>query len=166
MEEAAQAPAGGQSLTLLPASTPDKPHIGEITRAGIQKKDFDWTKSAANPAGQCLVLTVQVAGHLPFEATIPCHYTTKVAAMCRSARVHPPVAGEDWDEQELVGKTVTVETDTAISGRGTEYVKVLKWLPNSEPLPKAMKAAPARSQPAKAHKAFTETAAAVNASCV
>lgn len=160
-EDDAPATASAGPLPILPASQPGKPHVGEIVKVMVVKKDFDWAKHAElNPQGKSLVLEVAVGNHKPVEATLPCHYTGKIAAMCRSARVHPPARGEDWDEQQLLGKTVIIETVTVISSRGTEYARVEKWIANAEPLPKAIAQAKpaARSQSAKAHQAFTANA--------
>lgn len=158
--------ASAGPLPVLPESQSGKPHVGEVVKVFMVKKDFDWAKHVElNPHGKCIVLEVAVGNYKPVEATIPCHYTAKVAAMCRSARVHPPERGEDWDEQQLLGKTVIIETVTAVSARGTEYAKVTRWIANAEPLPKEVAARPAakpvaRSQAAKAHQAFTANAEA------
>jgi hypothetical protein len=139
-------------LPLLPESQPNKPWVGEITEAAIAFKDFDWAKSEKNPDGKCLAVKIQVPNFRSVESTIPCHYMGKVAAMCRSARVHPPEAGEDWDEAQLVGQSVTFESVTVISAKGNEYARVSKWLPNTAPLPKVAKA-PARTPAAKVEAA-------------
>lgn len=166
-EDGAPVPmAASGPLAVLPASQSGKPHVGEIVKVSVVKKDYDWAKHAElNPQGKCLVLEVAVGNYKPVESTLPCHFTGKIAAMCRSARVHPPVRGEDWDEGQLLGKTVIVETVTVVSSRGTEYARVEKWIANAEPLPKEVAARPAakpvaRSQAAKAHQAFTANAEA------
>lgn len=123
------------ALPLLPESAPGKPHIGTVIGAIEKRIDQPWAKSDKNQSGVCLVLTVDVDKFAPFEATIPAHYTAKVAAVCRSARVPAPVAGEDWDESQLIGRVVTFESVVAVSARGTEYVRVNKWLPNGDPVP-------------------------------
>lgn len=165
LEEPGTGETGGP-LPLLPESQPGKPWVGEIVKATVVRKDFDWAKDERrNPDGFCIVIEVAVAKYRTFEATIPCHYTAKVAALCKSARVHPP-GGGDWDEQALVGRSVTFESVTVMSPRGTEYVRVNKWLPNAEPLPANTAASKpaakpvARSQSAKAHQAFTANAEA------
>lgn len=148
--------AGDAPLAILPESPPGKPHVGEIVKASLADKPFDWAKSAANPDGTCLVIEVSVSGYQTFEATIPCHYVTKVQALCRSARVHPPARNADWDESCLLGQTVTFESVTAMSSKGREYVRVNKWLANPSPPPPAVASEPkrpvARSQSQKASR--------------
>ena len=142
------------ALPLLPESPPGHPHVGTIISAAEKRVNQDWAKSERNTDGICLVLMVDVANFAPFEVTIPAHYTAKVTAVCRSARIQPPVQGEDWDEKALVGCTVTLESVVAVSKRGTEYVRVNKWLSNGEPLPAAAKPKPpARTPAAKARAA-------------
>lgn len=147
---------------ILPESAPDRPHVGEITKARLVDKDFDWAKSDRNVNGTCLVLDVAVPKFKPFEATIPCHYAGKVQALCRSARVHPPAKGGDWDEQCLVGQAVTFDSVTVMDARGVERVRVTKWHPNPAPPPAEVlqRQTPARTQAAKAHREFTSNAAA------
>lgn len=155
---------GGGSQQILPESAPDRPHVGEIVKAKLADKDFEWARSENNKNGTCLVVEVSVPKFKTFEATIPCHYTGKIQALCRSARVHPPAKGDDWDEGRLVGQTVTFDSVTVVSPRGTEYVKVTKWHANPAPPPADVmkRQAPARSQAAKAHREFTANAQAAD----
>lgn len=145
--------ADAADLPIVPETAPGKPHVGEVKAAKLADKPFDWAKSDRNRNGTCLVIEVAVPKHRPFEVTIPCHYAGKIQALCKSARVHPPVRGGDWDEQCIVGQVVTFESVTAVSPMGTEYVRVTRWCPNAEP-PAAIKSKPAsRTQAAKAHHA-------------
>lgn len=133
----------------------DGRHTGEITSA--KEKRLDFMKSDQNRDGTSLVVTVEIPKAQPIESIVPCHFRGKVEALCRAAGVALPANGEDWDEQVLVGRTVTVETTHAVSKSGKEYVRIDRWHPSpSKPLPKS--AAPARSQTAQAHREFTSNA--------
>lgn len=136
----------------------DGRHTGEIV--DVKEKRLEFMKSEANRDGASLVVTVSIPKAQPIEAIIPANYRGKIEALSRAAGVAPPVRGEEWDTEQLVGRTVTVETLQAVSKKGTAYVRIEKWLASpSQPLP-ATKKAPARSQAAKAHRDFTGNAAA------
>ena len=131
----------GQALPLLADGT----HVGEIVEVSIAEKP--WCKAEiVNERGKSLVIVVSVRGHRDVEVTIPCHWGGKVDAVCRAARVQPPAAAE-WDEQQLVGKVVSIDTLQATSGKGTEYVRIEKWLPGPAPLPAAAAPAPKPTRP-------------------
>lgn len=148
------------ALPMLPDSAPGQPHVGMVTTAAEKRVNQPWAKSDKNTDGICLVLMVDVTGYAPVEVTIPAHFTAKVAAVCRSARVEPPVQGQDWDERELVGRTVTFESAVTVSARGTEYVRVNKWLSNGPPLPApAAKPKPPARTPTKKADAAASAAA-------
>ena len=137
---------------------PDGRHTGEIISATEKQLAFKVTED--NRKGVCLVVVVDIPKHQPIEAIVPAHWRGLIEAIARAAGVAPPVPGEDWDEGVLNGRTVTVDVVQAISGKGTEYVRVEKWHPSpSQPLP-ATKAAPARSQSAKAHREFQSNSTA------
>lgn len=134
----------------------DGRHTGEIIDAKETRLDF--MKSDRNRDGACIVVTVAIPHAQPVAAFIPANYRGKVEALARAAGVPLPVAGQEWDVAELIGKTVTVETLQAVSKKGTSYVRIERWFPSpSQPLPAAPRA-PARSQAAKAHREFTSHA--------
>ena len=141
---------------------PDGRHVSEIVSARLEDVPFDWAKSENNPNGTCLVVFVAVPKFKQFKASTPLHFSGKIAAICASAAVAGPQRGTPIDTtlRSLEGRTVIVETALSVSGRGTEYVKVTKWIKNADPLPKDVKdrAAPKRSQAAKAHAAFVKEA--------
>lgn len=143
----------GQALPMLPDST----HVGEIVEVSIAEKP--WCKAdIINERGKAMILVVSVRGYRDVEATIPCHWGAKVDAVCRAARVHPPAAAE-WDEQQLVNKVVSIATVQAMSAKGTEYVRIEKWLPGPAllPTPKAAEPpAPPRKPAKKADAAAKE----------
>lgn len=124
-------------LTLVP----DGRHVGEIKVARF--KEVEWKKCDANPSGLCLTLCVEVAGHQAVWADIPVQYRGLIEAVCRSARVHPPAKGEDWNESVLKGEMVSIETVQGIAKSGRQYVRIDKWHPNPAPLPKEVDAKPA-----------------------
>lgn len=148
---------GGGQLPRLP----DGRHTGEIVEA--REKVLEFMKSDKNPTGLSLIVTVDVSRYDPVESIIPSNFRGKIESIATAAGVPVPVRGQDWDEQQLVGRTVTIETVQAVAKTGREYVRVEKWHPSpSKPLPPevAKRQPPARSQTQKAHRAFTENAAA------
>lgn len=150
--------AGGAPLPLVP----DGRHTGEIIKA--QGKRLKFMETEKNPDGSSLVVTVDIARYEPLEVITPSNFRGKIEAIARSAGVPIPVRGQEWDEQQLVGRTVTVETALAVSKKGTEYVRVERWLESPQkPMPDAVsKRPPARSQTQKAHREFTSNAPATD----
>lgn len=144
-DEDEPAPAG--DLTMCP----DGRHTGEISEAYI--KDLKFKVSERNPAGTSLVVKVAIPGHYPVESIVPVQFRGLVEAICRAARVEPPAKGEDWDEGQLVGQVVAIETVLGVGKTGKEFVRVDKWHPAAAPLPKAIKATPARTPAAKVEAA-------------
>jgi hypothetical protein len=116
----------------------DGRHSGEIVR--VRDKEFSFMEKHG-AKGRCLAIEVQIPKAKRVEALISVLWRGKIAEVCKSARVHPPAKGEDWDEQQLVGRQVVVETVLGISGKGTEYCRIDKWHPQAEPLPKVETAA-------------------------
>lgn len=146
----------GGTLPLVPEGR----HTGEIVKA--QEKRLKFMEGERNPDGLSLVVTVDIPRYQQLEVIVPANFRGKIEAIARAAGVTLPVRGQEWDEQQLVGRTVTVETALAVSKKGTEYARVEKWLESpSKPLP-ATKPAPARSQTQKAHREFTSNAAAAD----
>ena len=123
---------------------PDGTHVAKIGWVKIQPKE--WAKSPKNPDGKCLTVRLDIGqGIKSVFDNIPCDRRGAVEALCRSARIDPP-RGE-WDEDELKGLMVTVETVLALSNKGNEYVKVLKYKPNADPLPKEIRERPVNRTP-------------------
>lgn len=138
----------------------DGRHTGEIVDAKAKRLKF--MESDANRDGASIVVTVALPNAQPVESIIPVNYRGRIEALARAAGVSLPVRGQEWDESQLIGRTVTVETLQAVSKGGKQYVRVEKWLPSpSQPLPAERKPA-ARSQTAKAHQAFTANASAAD----
>lgn len=126
---------------------PDGRHTGKITKVSYRDVQYDWARhEAQNPSGTCLDVTIKVPGSWPVKATIPMHYRQRLEAVCRSARVPIPDRSTDWDETELIGQTVVIETVAGIGKTGTEFVRVEKWHPGPEPLP-SVETATARPSP-------------------
>jgi hypothetical protein len=138
-DTAASGPVVEADMPILPEGT----HVGEIKVALIQQKDF--AKSDANPNGECLTVKIAVEKYRPIWESIPCNYTCKVAALCRSARVEPPTKAQPkFDEKQLAGHFVTFKSLLGVSQKtGNEFVKVQSWQPSTAPLPAAIKEAPA-----------------------
>lgn len=138
---------------------PDGRHTGEIIKAEV--KDLKFKVSEKNSQGTSIVLKIDIPKAQAVEAIIPCHFRGMIERVCRAASVAAPVKGEDWQVKSLLGRTVTIETVQGVGKTGREYVRIEKWFDGPEPLPAAVKsrAAPARSQTAKAAQAaqaFTE----------
>lgn len=149
-------PAG--ELPMLPPSEPHKPWRGMIVTAAVKAINFDWAKSEKNPEGKALVVEVEVDGYRRFEQSVPAHFGSKIRAVCAAAGVSPP-SGE-WSEQQLVGRTVLVETVEAQSKAGRPYVRVQKWLPakDATPAAAAKPRAPRRTSTQKVDAATREVA--------
>jgi hypothetical protein len=123
---------------------PDGTHVATIGWVKLQPKD--WAKSKTNAEGKCLTVRLDFGkGIKAVFDSIPCDRRGSVEALCRSARVDPP-AGE-WDESQLKGQVVTVETVIALSKAGNDFVKVVKYKPNAEPLPKEIRDRPVNRTP-------------------
>lgn len=139
-----QAPTATGDLPMLP----DGEHAGEIVKAKI--KDLKFMIKPENPRGTSLVLEVEVSGYRPLEAIIPAQMRWLIESVCRSASVHIPYKGEDWDPDQLVGRQVRVETVYGLAKSGREYVRVEKWVAGPDPLPTPVAAAakPAARTPA------------------
>lgn len=118
---------------------PEGRHVATIEWVGIQSKD--WAKKDRNPDGKVLTVKLSVKpGIKPVWESIPVTSTSTIVALCRSAGVHPP-RGE-WDEKCLKGKAAIFESVIALSKGGNEFVRITKWLPGPEPLPKAVASKP------------------------
>lgn len=135
---------GEASDTAAEQLCPDGTHVATIGLVKLQPKD--WAKSATNKDGTCLTVRLDFGkGIKTVFDSIPCDRRGSVEALCRSARVDPP-AGE-WDETQLKGQVVTVETVIALSKAGNDFVKVVKYKPNAEPLPKEIRDRPVNRTP-------------------
>jgi hypothetical protein len=126
---------------LLPL-LPDGAHVGEIKWAGYQQKPY--AKSPKNEHGDVLTVKIVVPKYRPQWESIPCHFFGKVAALCAAAGVTAPSkTSPQWDETQLVGKSITIETLQAVSKLGNDYVR----LERIKPAPKAADAGPAKAPP-------------------
>jgi hypothetical protein len=133
---------------------PDGRHTGTI--ADVKVKDLSFI--TANPKGTSLVITIAIRECQLVESIVPVNYRGKVEAICKAAGLPAPMPSEEWDEKQLIGRTVTVDTLQAVAKSGREYVQVNKWHTNpSQPLPPPRSPA-ARASTTKAAKAFKETA--------
>lgn len=128
---------------------PDGTHVGQIKFVDVREKDR--AKCDANPSGTVLLLLVEVSGYQAFFVDVPVHHRARIEAVCRSAGVEPPDPSLEWDERQLKGRTVTVETIHGIAEKtGRDYVRVERWKPGTKPLPAAVRNAPTRSVAKKA----------------
>lgn len=116
----------------------DGRHAGEIVRVRDEVFPFMERHGAG---GRTLVVDVQIPKARRIETLVSVTWRGKISEICRAARVKPPVRGEDWDPQQLVGRQVVVETVLGIAKSGKEFCRVDKWHPQAEPLPKVETAA-------------------------
>lgn len=125
---------------------PDGLHVGTVGHVSI--RDVEWKKSPANTDGTCLNLRIDVAGHQAAWDDIPVQMRNIVEAVCRSARVQLPSPDDPVDSlcKALKGQTVSIETISGVSKGGRPYVRISKYRPSSDPLPKDL---PKSSRPPK-----------------
>ncbi|NQW46619.1 MAG: hypothetical protein HQ464_02500 [Planctomycetes bacterium] len=135
-----QTPRAASDLPL----PPDGRHTGEITRVEI--KDLKFKVSERNGSGTSLVVEVTIPQYRPVEAIIPAQYRGLIESICRAARVDLPDPNAEWQCDELIAQIVAIDTILGIGKTGREYVRIDKWHPGSEPLPKAR---PARTPAAQ-----------------
>lgn len=122
----------------------DGRHTGEIVR--VRDDSFSWMERHG-AGGRALAIDVQIPKAKRVETVVSVLWRGKIAEICRAARVAPPARGEDWDEKQLVGRQVVVETVLGIAKSGREYCRVDKWIPVAEPAKVETAAAP-QSKPA------------------
>jgi hypothetical protein len=123
---------------------PEGNHTGEIVDAKAKRLKF--MEKDNNPRGESLVLSVDIRGYQPLECLIPATFRGLVEAVARAAGVPVPVRGEDWDEGQLIGRMVNIDTVQVVSAKGRQYARVEKWHASpSKPLPAAK---PAERKPA------------------
>jgi len=129
---------------------PDGTHNGRITKVALVSKE--WARKEKNENGDCLEITVDVgSSYWPLRETIPVNWRGKLGVVCDAARVPQPQRGMDWDETQLEGCTVNVETTTAMSKSGSEYVRVAKWRTSADgPIERPAKRASAKPKTASA----------------
>lgn len=115
---------------------PDGVHVGTIGHASI--RDVEWKRSTANENGTCLNLRVDVTGYQAAWDDIPVQMRNIVEAVCRSSRVHLPSPQDPLEAlpKALKGQTVTIETISGVSKGGRPYVRISKYRPSTDPLPK------------------------------
>lgn len=130
------APAS-HSLPLCPNGT----HTGEIV--GVKVKNLSFMAGVGNEVGESLEVTVSISNYQPVESLIATHWRGKFEAAARAAGVSMPVPGQEWDEQAMLGRTVTIETEIGARNGGGERVNVKRWLPSP-----SKRVAPPQSPPA------------------
>ena len=131
----------GSPLPLLPEGT----HTGEIKWSEV--KPLAFKASDKNPKGLSLIVKVAVSGYEPFEVIIPVQMRGLVGAVCKAARVEVPVKGQEWEEKQLKGKTVSFEATHYVAKNEVTYVNVTKWIEGPKGVPP--KKVPARTPAAK-----------------
>jgi len=137
---------GGETGTATELQmVPDGTHSATVKK--VDYREVEWKKADNNPKGLCLTLMLEVNGYQPVWADIPNHWRGLTEAVCASAGVHPPAKGEDWDETQLQGQSVTIQTVQYVSKAGKQRVRIEKWLPGPKLLPKKAAKAPAKKAP-------------------
>jgi hypothetical protein len=121
---------------------PDGIHSATVKK--VDYREVEWKKHEKNPSGLCLTLMLEVNGYQPVWADIPNHWRGLTEAVCAAAGIHPPAKGEDWDETQLQGQPVMIQTVQYVSKAGRQRVRIEKWLPGPKPLPKSAAKKPAK----------------------
>jgi hypothetical protein len=112
---------------------PDGRHAGEINYVAI--KTAKWAENQLNVEGTYILLGIDVAGFKRVWESVPVDRRAKVEAVCRSAGVARPTPPDPWDEDQLKGKWVSIETVVGIGKSGKEYVRVERFHGDKKPLP-------------------------------
>lgn len=129
---------------------PDGVHVAEIKFARELTKE--WFKTDRNTAGKCLALTMSVRpGIKDVYDDIPADRRGKLESLCLAVGLAIPRG--DWDERQLVGRMVTIETALRVSKRGNDYVAVVKYKPGPKPLPAEVRERASRTPTQKADAA-------------
>jgi hypothetical protein len=122
----------------------DGEHEGMVLKSAETTKKY--LQTDRNPTGACLAIELDIAGY-QFETVIPAWLVYTICDLAESAGMPRPEKGQYWDESVLIGRTVRVKTVQKVSGKGTFYVQVEKFLPRpgsapaAAPQPKATKPA-------------------------
>lgn len=83
-----------------------------------------------NPRGQKLVMTIDVdaAGNrFTIKTDIPAHWRAAIVNLARAAGVPTPSRDQDWDEAELIGRSVIVTTTNKDDAKGRTWTRVERW---------------------------------------
>jgi hypothetical protein len=130
----------GQPTADLPWPA-DGRHAGEIVR--VRDENFPFMERHG-AEGRSLAIDVRIPKARQLESIISVTWRGKIAEVCRAARIRPPAKGENWDEKQLVGRQVVVETVMKLApATGREYCRIEKWYPQAEPPAKVETAAAA-----------------------
>lgn len=105
------------------------------------KEQPGWRIDSRNPTGDCISIWVDVTENNQKKrvfSTIASNWTAKLLEVAECAGVPGPQRGQsDWDEQELVGREVCVETTTYIQQKGKdagqEKASIERWIPAERP---------------------------------
>lgn len=144
------ADAGATAATSVEQLCPDGIHVAEIQSAREATKE--WFKSERNPHGKCLTVRMKVRdGIKHVYHDIPADRRGMLEALCGAAGV--ALTRGEWDEKQLEGRIVTIETALRVSKRGNEYVAVTQCTPGPELAKPEARARPARTQTQKADQA-------------
>jgi hypothetical protein len=119
---------------------PDGRNTGTITE--VMTRTERWAQHERNPKGEVVRFKIDLGReHRPVWESIPAHWRDKIVGLSLSARVPVPQRGVDWDEKLLLGKAVVADLTRVVSERGTEYIRVERYI--------AQQALPAASRPAE-----------------
>lgn len=123
---------------------PDGRHAGEINYVAI--KTAKWCENQLNAEGTYILLGIDVPGYKRVWESVPVDRRAKIEAVCRSAGVAKPTPPDPWDEEQLKGQWVSIETVVGIAKSGKEYVRVERFHGDKKPLPPEQ---PKAKRPAK-----------------
>lgn len=112
---------------------PDGRHAGEINYVAI--KTAKWCENQLNVDGTYILLGIDVPNYKRVWKSVPVDRRAKIEAVCRSAGVPRPTPTDPWDESQLKGQWVSIETVIGIGKSGKEYVRVERFHGDKKPLP-------------------------------
>lgn len=112
---------------------PDGRHAGEINYVAI--KTAKWAENQLNVDGTYILLGIDVPNYKRVWESVPVDRRAKIEAVCRSAGVARPTPTDPWDENQLKGQWVSIETVIGIGKSGKEYVRVERFHGDKKPLP-------------------------------
>jgi hypothetical protein len=112
---------------------PDGRHAAQINYVAV--KTETWAQNQLNPQGTIILLGIDVPNHKRVWESVPIDRRSKLEALCRSAGVARPTPPDPWDEDQLKGKWVSIETVVRMSKAGREFVAVERFHGDKQPLP-------------------------------
>lgn len=122
---------GGATATKQAVLSPGI-YVGTVTDAVRRMDKYKAGKWPENPNGWVLTVHVRISfrdDDYAIKANVPAHKSWVVAKVFESAGLPVPVKGKPVSEGDLIGCSVTLETDVFTTPEGAEHPVVKLWLP-------------------------------------